>query len=77
MNYIFDEQERVVVLDISASDLGALNFLWKSTHCQEQPKVGALCRLCSSAFLMDCTLCPVPFYCCCIMYRCPTHSGRP
>ena len=26
MNYIFNERERVVVLNISASDLGALNY---------------------------------------------------
>ena len=26
VNYIYNEQERVVVLDISASDLGALNY---------------------------------------------------
>ena len=26
MNYIFNERERVVVLDISASDLGAINY---------------------------------------------------
>ena len=26
VNYIFKERERVVVLDISASDLGALNY---------------------------------------------------
>ena len=26
MNYIFNERERVVVLNISASDLGAINY---------------------------------------------------
>ena len=70
VNYIFNERERVVVLDISASDLGALNY---SVEVDSLPGIAqALHRLCRFAFLIDCTLRPVPFHCCCIMYRCST-----
>ena len=72
VNYIFNERKRVVVLDISASDLVALNYSVEADSLPGTAQGWWTAQVVSFCISNGLHTVPMPFHSCCIMYRCST-----